>query len=173
MQKHLWLIPACIVGFLFFRYLTRPATSLINGNPAPNFSGTTLSGETLNLTDFKGKVVLLDFWGSWCAPCRAANPSLVALYNNNSAAKFRQIKGFDIISIGLESGENMEKWKKAIAQDGLVWKHHIFGANDFDFPIAKQYGISSIPTTFLIDENGILVGVNLTKSAIEAFLAKK
>jgi thiol-disulfide isomerase/thioredoxin len=171
MQKYLWLIPAIVAAIIFFRYLTRPVTNLINGTKAHNFSAQNITGETLQLSDFKGKVVILDFWGSWCGPCRAANPTLVSLYNTYAHKSFQQIKGFDIISVGVET--DAAKWKKAIAQDGLIWKNHICDFQRFDSEIVKLYGVSAIPTSFLIDENGYVVGINPTKSAIEAFLAKK
>jgi thiol-disulfide isomerase/thioredoxin len=171
MQKYLWLVPVAIVAAIFFRYLTRPVTNLINGNMAHNFSAKTIAGETLQLSDFKGKVIILDFWGSWCGPCRAANPTLVSLYNTYANAPFRQIKGFDIISVGVET--DAAKWQKAITQDGLIWKNHVCDFQRFDSPIVKMYGVSAIPTSFLIDENGYVVGINPTKVAIEAFLAKK
>lgn len=130
------------------------------GSTAYNFSKPDINGQPLKLADFKGKYVLVDFWASWCVPCRKSNPHLKTLY-----AKYKD-KGFEIIGIS-DDDRNNAAWKKAVDQDGIgIWKHVLRGL-DMDKRMANlpnpddisdQYGIHSLPTKILIDPNGIIVG---------------
>lgn len=124
------------------------------------FASKELRGEPLSLADYKGKYVLVDFWASWCVPCRKGNPHLKQLY-----AKYKD-KGFEIIGISDDDG-NPEAWQKAVDKDGIgVWKHVLRGLKRVDGPamydrtnsIADKYGIHSLPTKILIDPNGIIIG---------------
>ena len=122
----------------------------------------------VSLKESLGKVTLIDFWASWCAPCRTANPTLVALYNEFHS------KGFNIISVSLD--EDPAKWKEAIAKDKLTWTQ-VSNLKEMKDPIAVQYGIELIPTTFLLDATGKIVGIDLPheemKAKIRALLATK
>ena len=129
---------------------------------APDFVGYLPDGDSIRLSDFEGKVVLLDFWGSWCGPCRKDNPNLVELhktYNN---------QGFEILSVGIESRKNA--WLSAIQRDNLYWKYHVSDLKQFDDHIAKQYGVRKIPTTFVINKNGAIEGVDWSKEQIKTYL---
>jgi thiol-disulfide isomerase/thioredoxin len=124
----------------------------IKGEKAPLFEGKTASGKTIKLSKFKGKIVLIDFWASWCGPCRRENPNVVQAYQKYSKAKFEGAKGFEIISISLDKQE--APWKEAIEKDGLVWQNHIWDQNG---DISRLYKVASIPSAFLIDGEGVII----------------
>ncbi len=106
-----------------------------------------------------GKATLIDFWASWCAPCRKENPNVVALYKEFHA------NGLNIIGVSLD--ENAVKWKEAIAQDKLTWTQ-VSNLKEMEDPIALQYGVTQIPTTFLLDDTGKVVAVDLTGDDLKA-----
>lgn len=133
------------------------------GAIAPEFSAPTPEGNTLALSDVKGKLTLIDFWAAWCKPCRAENPNVVKLYNAYHD------KGFTIIGVSLDS--RAEDWKKAITADGLTW-HHISNLKRFRDPIAQRYNVDAIPATFLLDEDGVIVAKNLRGRALEQKVAE-
>lgn len=124
------------------------------GQPAPDFGQLTPDGRLLKLSDFKGKYVLLDFWASWCGPCRAENPHLVEIY--------KQFKGpaFEILGISLDKPGKKDNWTKAIEQDGLKWPQ-ISDLNGWQNNAAQLYGIQAIPQNYLISPEGKIVGINL------------
>jgi len=127
------------------------------GAKAESFKAPTPNGETLSLEDAMGKLTLIDFWASWCKPCRLENPNVVSVYNDYKD------KGFNIISISLD--KNKRNWEKAIKDDNMDW-YHISNLKYWSEPIAKSWGVRSIPATFLIDEDGIIVAKNLRGSAL-------
>lgn len=119
------------------------------GEVAPDFSLESVSGKSIALSSLKGKYILVDFWASWCKPCRAENPNVIKAYNEFNA------KGFDILSVSLD--KDSMAWKKAIEEDGLIWNQVIDGKGD----IATTYGVSNIPFTLLLDKEGKIVAKNL------------
>ena len=137
-------------------------TAIVIGKPAPNFSGPTPEGKTISLKETLGKVTIIDFWASWCGPCRAENPSVVALYN-----EFHP-QGLNIIGVSLD--KDAKKWKEAIAKDGLVWPH-VSNLKFWEDPIAKQYNVQSIPATFILDEKGNIVAKDLRGEELRAKVA--
>ncbi|MDD4848923.1 MAG: TlpA disulfide reductase family protein, partial [Bacteroidales bacterium] len=132
------------------------------GRPAPEIAQPNQNGDTMRLSDLKGQVVLIDFWASWCSPCRAENPVVVAAYE-----KFHD-KGFTVYSISLD--DNRDRWLQAIAADSLIWTSHVSVLQGWDNPSAQQYGVMSIPSNFLIDKEGIIIGHDLRGEKLEAKL---
>lgn len=136
--------------------------SAIVGGKAPGFSAPTPTGETLSLKDALGKYTIIDFWASWCKPCRIENPNVVKEYN-----KYHD-KGLNIISVSLD--KTSQRWLKAIEDDKLDW-FHVSNLMAWQEPIARQYNVRSIPATFLLDENGIIIATNLRGAGLEQKLA--
>ena len=132
------------------------------GTLAFDFALPAPAGDSVRLSTLRGKYVLLDFWASWCPPCRKENPSLVALYSKYKAL------GFEILQVSLD--KSRANWLKAIQDDKLAWKHG--GDMKFwDSPVARLYGITRIPANFLIDPNGVIVAVDLSSEEINNFLS--
>lgn len=134
------------------------ADPLALGNKAPSFSAPTPDGQELSLEEALGKYTLVDFWAAWCMPCRRENPNLVRVYEKY------QDKGFTILGVSLD--RNKGSWVSAIEKDGLVW-NQISNLQFWQDPIAKEYKIRSIPASFLLDENGVIIAKNLRGKALE------
>lgn len=129
-------------------------------------------GKLISLSSLKGNIVLLDFWASWCGPCRRSNPALVALYTKYQNKKWQKgVKGFTVYSVSLD--QKADAWKAAIKQDGLVWKNHVSDLKGWSSEPGAKYGINSIPQTVLIDETGYVIAINPNHSLIESLLKKK
>ncbi|MBK8967375.1 MAG: AhpC/TSA family protein [Lewinellaceae bacterium] len=124
------------------------------GQPAPDISLPGPDGKIRSLSSMKGKVVLLDFWASWCRPCRMANPHVVEVYN-----KYKD-RGFDVFSVSLDRPGQKDAWTAAIKQDGLVWDNHVSDLKFWSSAPVAVYGVNSIPRTFLIDREGKIVALN-------------
>ncbi len=129
------------------------------GGDAPKFIAPTPEGEMLSLDDALGKYTIIDFWASWCKPCRMENPNVVAVYE-----KYHD-KGLNIISVSLDRKGQKERWTKAIADDNMDW-YHVSNLQFWQDPIAQQYNVRSIPATFLLDENGKIIDKNLRGAAL-------
>lgn len=121
-------------------------------------------GQSRSLSDLRGKVVLVDFWASWCGPCRRENPNVVRAWNEY------QERGFEVFSISLD--KDVTKWKRAIEQDGLIWPYHISDLRGWNSVASAQYGISSIPHAILIDQEGTVVATHLRGNQLETELEK-
>jgi peroxiredoxin len=124
------------------------------GMPAPEISLPDPSGKVRSLSAMKGKVVLLDFWASWCGPCRRANPHVVEMYHKYKG------QGFDVFSVSLDRPDGKDKWIEAIKQDKLAWGNHVSDLKYWDCAPAATYGVRSIPKTFLIGKDGTIVAVD-------------
>ena len=121
-------------------------------------------GKEIALSDLRGKYVLIDFWASWCRPCRAENPNVVRLYKKYKDA------GFEVYSVSLDN--NKDRWVKAIEQDGLIWPSHVSDLKGWSCAPAKEYGVRGIPFTVLIDKDGNIIAKNLRGAALENKLAE-
>ena len=141
-----------------------PAGRIAIGAEAPDMEFANPDGKKKKLSDLRGNVVLIDFWASWCRPCRMENPNVVRLYN-----KYHK-KGFEIYSVSLDRDKN--SWKKAIADDHLTWENHVSDLGYWNSAGAKLYGVSSIPCTFLLDRDGKILAKNLRGEALHEALKK-
>jgi len=135
--------------------------NVVEGKIAPDFTLPSNDGKEVSLSTFKGKYVLIDFWASWCKPCRAENPNVVKAYQAFNA------KGFEVISISVD--QDKAAWAKAIQDDGLTWTQLIA---DEASGVAQKYAIQNIPSTFLLDKEGKIIAKNLRGAALEEKLAE-
>ncbi len=172
MMKHkifLSLAAMCL-AFTVVAQQGRPVIGVQIGNIAPEITEQSSAGKTMKLSETKGKVVLIDFWASWCGPCRRENPNLVAVYHKFKDKKFENGKGFTIFSASLDKEETA--WKKGIADDKLEWPYHVSDLKGWYSKSATIYGVRQIPGNFLIDGNGIIIARDLRGEAIEEALEK-
>ena len=132
--------------------------ALAVGKEAPDFTLNDTEGKSVSLSSIKAKVLLVDFWASWCAPCRRENPNVVKVYK-----EFHD-KGFDVLSVSLD--DKKDNWLKAIKDDSLVW-HHVSDLKGWKNAAAQLYGIRSVPTNYLLDENGVILAKNLRGDVLE------
>jgi thiol-disulfide isomerase/thioredoxin len=147
-----------------------PALGINIGNKAPELIGTSNAGKELKLSATKGKLVLLDFWASWCGPCRRENPAVVAAYQKYKDKKFTAGKGFTIFSVSLD--RDQASWLSGISQDKLEWPYHISDLKGWYSKHAAIYGVRSIPGNFLLNGDGIILARDLRGPALEAELVK-
>lgn len=138
------------------------------GEQAPEISMMNQEGQMTNLSDLRGNVVLVDFWASWCGPCRKIRPEIVKIYNEFHDSDFKSADNFEVFSVSLDS--NKESWKKAISSEKMTWDNHVCDFKKWNSEAAKTYGIKGIPFNVLLDENGIVLGKNLSPDQIKRTL---
>ena len=146
-------------GLNISNVINAPVNPTAIGEVAPLFDGPSPTGDRITLESLRGKVTIIDFWASWCRPCRIENPNLVRLYNR------MHDKGLEIIGVSLD--RNKASWERAIADDGLMW-NHVSNLQYWSDPIAQLYGVRAIPAAFVLDRDGRIVAKNLRGAQLDA-----
>ena len=179
-MKHLTLI--LITGLIIFGFTTKSerdnksvqtdevVIGLSIGNKAPELNYMDPNGKNISLSSLKGKVVLIDFWASWCGPCRMENPNVVRIYEKYKDQKFKNGKGFTIYGVSLDKSK--QRWQDAILRDQLNWQSHVSDLKGWESDASKKYRVYAIPSNFLIDGDGIIIAKNLRGVALDNALNK-
>ena len=162
------IIISLLVLAPIFTFSQKVNTGLKIGDKAPELVYNNPKGEELKLSQVKNKIVLIDFWASWCAPCRRENPNIVSAYKKHKDTRFKEGNGFEIFSVSLD--KSAESWIKAINQDELFWKYHVSDLEGWNSEGAKIYNIRSIPSNVIINSKGIIIAKNLKGIALHRFL---
>ena len=145
-----------------YNKINNPQFRTSEGSIAPELEFSDPDGKVRKLSDLRGKVVLIDFWASWCGPCRKENPHVRAMYE-----KYHD-RGFEVFSVSLDN--NKDRWKEAIVKDNLSWPNHVSDLKGWGSAAAKLYGVSSIPSTFLVDKDGRIIAKGLRGEQLTAVL---
>jgi len=140
------------------------------GDKAPELKYLDPNGKTISLSSLKGNIVLIDFWASWCGPCRRENPNVVRVYEKYKDQKFKNGKGFTIYGVSLDKSK--QRWQDAIVKDRLNWQAHVSDLKGWESAASKKYKVYAIPSNFLIDGNGIIIAKNLRGQALDNALQR-
>ncbi|HLF45151.1 MAG TPA: TlpA disulfide reductase family protein [Chitinophagaceae bacterium] len=157
-MKYTRLVIVFIVSMLFFTLAKAQQTIPNIADPRLNFTAQDVNGDSVQLSSFKGKVFLLDFWASWCGPCRVSNRQLIKLYN-----KYKD-KGFEILGVSLD--DEKKDWVKAIGKDKVTWPQ-LISLGGWDAEAAIKWNIEAIPASFLVNQSGDVVAIDPEKNELE------
>jgi thiol-disulfide isomerase/thioredoxin len=171
MKKYYFLLPVFLFALFYIGKYFYMKPKYKAGEKVVSSSAELMNGEKFNLSELKGKYILMDFWGSWCGPCRAENPALVQLNQFYKNKKFSDAQSFEILSIAVET--NKGSWLKAIAQDQLNWKYHVIQTSSFQSAIPLMYGVREIPTKYLLNTDGSVLMTNPSFQQLIEFLNSK
>ncbi len=161
-----------IIGFIGWKiYSSYTQLEFTNGNYIPDIRLPDQNGDTLSLYSLKGNIVLVQFWASWCGPCRMENQNLVKLYSVFQNVEMKDGGSFKIFSISVDKDKS--NWRQALEHDKMIWPDQVNDSLEFEKSISQVFNVHSIPTTFLIDQTGMIIGVNLSAMQLESVLEKR
>ncbi len=163
-----WRNIAFVLGMLILSTSSTQVLHPVIGEKAPEINLQNPEGESMKLSDLKGKLVLIDFWASWCRSCRLDNQVLKAMYNRYHDKSMKNGEGFEIYSVSLDT--DPELWKQAIVNDKINWTNHVCDFKKWNSPVVADYNFKFIPHNLIIDRNGTVLAKNLYKDKLRTFL---
>ncbi len=168
-QTVLYIFIALAIFYLAKYFYLKPNVKVAQDSPP--IVTPLADGKNFDLKSLTGSYVLVDFWGSWCGPCRKESPALKKFYSDWNQVKFKDGSGLELLSIGIES--NRASWEEAVKEDTMTWPLHILELNQFNSPIVKAFGVREIPTKILIDPQQHIIAVNQSFVEMSELLARK